>query len=125
MGCVKTTMRQISGGSRRFSTTLGRRETVLGAKSVGTVSSYSRSALASDALRWKSTMASLSDSDDDEEDSNRSRGHAEGVKARMALSHDEAWMVNLGRGDNDAWLLGPRDEDEWFTGLKPAICPGK
>jgi hypothetical protein len=62
---------------------------------------------------------------DDEEDSKRSHGHAEGVKARNTLSHDEAWMVNIGRHDNDAWLLGPRDEDEWFTGLKPSICPGK
>ena len=33
-------------------------------------------------------------------------------------------MINLGRGNNDEWLLGPRDEDEWFTGLKPSTCPG-
>lgn len=38
-------------------------------------------------------------------------------------SHHEAWMVNLGRGD-DAWLTGPRG-GEWFTGLEPAICPGE
>jgi hypothetical protein len=34
-------------------------------------------------------------------------------------------MINLGREDNNEWLLGPRDADEWFTGLKPTICPGK
>lgn len=35
----------------------------------------------------------------------------------------EAWMVNLGRGD-DEWLTGPRGRD-WFTGKAPDVCPGK
>jgi hypothetical protein len=65
------------------------------------------------------------DSSDDEEDSNRSHGHAEAAKVRSAFSHEEAWMVNLGRDDCNEWLLGPRDADDWFTGLKPSICPGK
>ncbi|KAL7479203.1 hypothetical protein ACHAW6_004944 [Cyclotella cf. meneghiniana] len=34
----------------------------------------------------------------------------------------EAWMVNLGRGD-DEWLTGPRGRD-WFTGKAPDVCPG-
>jgi 5-histidylcysteine sulfoxide synthase len=38
--------------------------------------------------------------------------------------HEEAWMINLGRDGNDEWLLKQRDPDEWFTGLKPEICPG-
>lgn len=38
-------------------------------------------------------------------------------------SHQEAWMVNLGRGD-DEWLSKPRT-GEWFTGLEPNICPGE
>lgn len=70
-------------------------------------------------------MASYdSSSDDDEEDSKRSHGHAEAAKARSAFSHEEAWMVSLGRDDNNEWLLGPRDANEWFTGLKPSTCPG-
>eukprot|EP00584_Thalassiosira_punctigera_P000522 CAMPEP_0172526622 /NCGR_PEP_ID=MMETSP1067-20121228/1484_1 /TAXON_ID=265564 ORGANISM="Thalassiosira punctigera, Strain Tpunct2005C2" /NCGR_SAMPLE_ID=MMETSP1067 /ASSEMBLY_ACC=CAM_ASM_000444 /LENGTH=993 /DNA_ID=CAMNT_0013310161 /DNA_START=78 /DNA_END=3059 /DNA_ORIENTATION=+ len=40
----------------------------------------------------------------------------------VGRSHHEAWMVNLGRGD-DAWLTAPRDA-EWFTGLDPSVCPG-
>lgn len=40
-------------------------------------------------------------------------------------SQKEAWMVNLGRKDNNAWLTGPRDEKEWFTGVPPSECPGK
>jgi hypothetical protein len=43
---------------------------------------------------------------------------------KSSLAQQEAWMINLGRGDNDQWLTGPRDEDEWFTGLKPSLCPG-
>ena len=38
-------------------------------------------------------------------------------------SHHEAWMVNLGKGD-EAWLSGPRD-GEWFTGKAPSVCPGE
>ena len=33
-------------------------------------------------------------------------------------------MVNLGRDENNEWLSTQRDADEWFTGLKPSICPG-
>jgi len=40
----------------------------------------------------------------------------------LQRSHQEAWMVNLGRGDDD-WLTGSRP-DEWYTGLKPSVCPG-
>jgi hypothetical protein len=35
----------------------------------------------------------------------------------------EAWMVNLGRGDEE-WLTGPRSGD-WFTGVAPDVCPGE
>lgn len=35
----------------------------------------------------------------------------------------EAWMVNLGRGD-EKWLTGPRGGD-WFTGKAPDVCPGE
>lgn len=43
----------------------------------------------------------------------------------LEKSRKEAWMVNLGRGDNDKWLNGPRN-NEWFTGVSPKDnCPGK
>ncbi len=68
-------------------------------------------------------MAVYSDPDFEETVWNKSQGHAQALKIR-STSPVEAWMVNLGRDDNE-WLLGPRDPDEWFTGLKPSCCPGK
>ena len=39
-------------------------------------------------------------------------------------SRKEAWMVNLRGGQDDRWLVGPRD-DSWFTGVSPNnACPG-
>jgi len=64
------------------------------------------------------------DSSDDEDELNRTHGHAEAAKVRSSFSHEESWMINLGREDNNEWLLGDRDDDDWFTGLKPSICPG-
>ena len=123
MGCVKTTLRHIG---RRYSNTAAvrRRETLLWQHTNSRLS-YVRTALASDGRRWKSTMAAYDDSSDEEDNSNRSHGHSEAVKARSgSFSHEEAWMINLGRDDNNEWLLGTRNVDEWFTGLKPSICPG-
>lgn len=34
-----------------------------------------------------------------------------------------AWMINLGRNDDNEWLTGPRGR-EWFTGVHPRECPG-
>merc|ERR1719223_1865063 len=79
--------------------------------------------LASEVGRWKSTMATYNDSEDESE-SVRSLGHAQAAKARSVFSHEEAWMVNLGRGDNNEWLSTQRVADEWFTGKEPSICPG-
>merc|ERR1719223_410755 len=79
--------------------------------------------LASEVGRWKSTMATYNDSEDESE-SARSLGHAQAAKARSIFSHEEAWMVNLGRDGNDEWLSTQRDADEWFTGKKPSVCPG-
>lgn len=82
-------------------------------------------------------MASVDYDDDDDTgaspstnfgvNDNKARGHAEAAAARATshLSHDESWMINLGRGNNNEWLLGPRDADDWFTGLKPTLCPGE
>ena len=74
--------------------------------------------------RWKSTMASYADSDSDEENEIVSATTTRSTVGEGSLSHEEAWMVNLGRADNNEWLTGPRDPDEWFTGKQPKICPG-
>ena len=121
MGCVKTTLREI-GKTRCFSVAVGRRES--GLLPVGKRNSQFRVVLASNMCRWKSTMAAYTDLDAQERAWDKSHGHAEALKVRSTFAK-EAWMINLGRGDNNRWLLGPRDPDEWFTGLKPSSCPGK
>ena len=51
-------------------------------------------------------------------------GFANGTRVDdTGRSVQEAWMVNLGRGD-EKWLTGPRDK-EWFTGMAPDTCPGE
>lgn len=77
--------------------------------------------------RHKSTAAALVDDyEDDIPVVDPSIGHAAAVEARtnMETSHEEAWMVNLGRGNDNEWLTGPRPV-EWFTGIEPTKCPGK
>ena len=121
MGCVKTTLREI-GKTRSLSVAIGRRES--GVRPIFKRYSQFNLVLASDTSRWKSTMAAYSDSNAEEKFWDKSHGHAEALKVRSTFAN-EAWMINLGRGDNNQWLLGPRDPDEWFTGLKPSSCPGK
>jgi hypothetical protein len=65
-------------------------------------------------------------------------GHSAGAEYRAKLSSQnmsdpsvsspsspaETWRINLGRGIDNAWLTGPRNE-EWFTGVTPGHgCPG-
>eukprot|EP00536_Pseudo-nitzschia_multiseries_P011021 jgi/Psemu1/289448/fgenesh1_pg.356_\ len=79
-------------------------------------------------------MASYADSDDENENDNDNDAQTNKNTTITAttrntigdgsLSHEEAWMINLGRSDNNEWLTGPRDPDEWFTGKQPEICPG-
>ena len=121
MGCVKTTLREI-GKTRSLSVAVGRRES--GFRPVVKRYAQFNAVLPSAACRWKSTMAAYSDSDVQEKVWDKNHGHAEAHKVRSTFAN-EAWMINLGRGDNNRWLLGPRDPDEWFTGLKPSSCPGK
>eukprot|EP00934_Nitzschia_sp_Nitz4_P006520 Nitzschia sp. Nitz4//scaffold25_size161228//36694//39737//NITZ4_002420-RA/size161228-augustus-gene-0.124-mRNA-1//-1//CDS//3329544556//6510//frame0 len=121
MGCVKTTLRHIGRNSRSFSVALGQRSRSA-TRGKEFLRGPVRAALASEFNRWKSTMASNPDFEE-EGDSIRSHGHAEAAKARSVLSHEEVWMVNLGRDDSNEWLTGAR-QDEWFTGLKPTQCPG-
>lgn len=71
--------------------------------------------------RGKSSCAAVNHDLDGDEGENVS-----GCKTHVGVnerSHQEAWMVNIGRGD-EAWLSGPRHSD-WFTGLEPIACPGK
>jgi len=77
------------------------------------------------STRHKSTAAAAIDYEDDVA-TDSSIGHAAAAEARatMGKSHEEAWMINLGRGNENEWLTGPRHED-WFTGLAPSKCPGK
>ena len=49
---------------------------------------------------------------------------AGGGGGKLKTSHQEAWMINLGRANDNEWLTGPRSED-WYTGLPPSKCPGK
>ena len=123
MGCVKTTLRAIGKSRRGFSVASGCRN-LISTESKKINAFRAGASLASDINRWKSTMAIYNDSDD-EETLNKSYGYTEAAKVRSAFSHEEAWMVNLGRDGNNEWLLGPRDPDEWFTGLKPTTCPGE
>lgn len=77
------------------------------------------------SARWKSTMASYGDSDsDDDADETVGIATTRNAVGDGALSYEEAWMINLGRSDNNEWLTGPRDPDEWFTGKQPNLCPG-
>lgn len=80
-----------------------------------------------------------SDSDDDQQQQQhsllletRTQGLAAAAEMRAAdgdtnnnarASHEEAWMINLGRGNDNEWLTGPR-EDAWYTGVHPRDCPG-
>ena len=73
-------------------------------------------------IRSKSSGAAFSHSIEDDDvsyDTTTASANGGGV----GRSHQEAWMVNLDRGDNE-WLCRPRTSD-WYTGLEPSICPGK
>lgn len=79
------------------------------------------------SLRHKSTAAAAVAVDyDDEIVTDSTIGHAAAAQVAVKLdkSHEEAWMANLGRGNDNEWLSGPRPE-EWFTGIAPSNCPGK
>lgn len=81
MGCVRTTLRHI--GKRNYRSMA--RSSRVNKKAYNRLSHDSRVPLGSDVCRWKSTMATYSDSEDEEE-SVKSRGHAEAAKARSVFS---------------------------------------
>ena len=76
-------------------------------------------------IRSKSSGAAFSNSIEDDvhvsyDTTTASTANGGGV----GRSHQEAWMVNLDRDNNNEWLISPRTSD-WFTGLEPSICPGE
>lgn len=79
-------------------------------------------------VREKSSSAAMAEEEiiDEQSFSGNIEGHSAAAEAtsNMQKSNEEAWMINLGRGNNNEWLTGPRPE-EWFTGLAPSECPGK
>jgi hypothetical protein len=142
MGLVTTTRRQIgyslltspSMGSRRALLTASSNSSLLvsGGRSDAETSSIWTLPRQAGNRRWKSTrMASAYDTDEDSDGSldARSKGFEAAAQLRSTSSeqklwaHEEAWMVNLGRGNDNEWLTGPREE-EWFTGVHPRDCPG-
>lgn len=80
MGCFRTTLRHI--GKRNYRS-VARGSSV--DKARNSISHDLRAPLASDICRWKSTMGTYSDSEDEDE-SVRSRGHAEVPKASSVFS---------------------------------------
>jgi len=89
-------------------------------------------------MRHKSTLAEEDYTEDYDENQDhldlRSKGHAmaanlrasqqqQNTAATATTTNDEPWMINLGRYNDNAWLMGPR-EDAWFTGVHPRNCPG-
>ena len=140
MGIVQTTRRKIGTSVIPSRAVLGTSQRSL-TNAVDLLSSSSpkkqlwvprrlcNSARISTNRRWKSTAAVYdSDSDGDNNMENHpSKGFSAAQQLRTPenkLSHEEAWMINLGRGNDNEWLTGPR-EKEWFTGIHPSDCPGK
>lgn len=68
--------------------------------------------------RFKSSGAASAYAYDDDTTSSTTTSHM----SDLGRTRQEAWMVNLNRGDNE-WLTGPRTED-WYTGKSPKHCPG-
>jgi len=151
MGTVHTTLRRIGlfGCHRSFG---GSSSRLLGGsasiwKSAATNEPALRHRLSS--IRFNSSRAAISAFSDDSEDSDHeeedlllqqqvdlgyaSQGHAAAMEKRSSSASaaapvDEPWMINLGRNNNqdNEWLMGPRDPQEWFTGVSPSQqCPGE
>jgi hypothetical protein len=118
MGTVWTTLRKIGPASRFSLPKKKLLRTDLGGRR--------HSLLASSTVRWQSTQTALYDSEDDLD--YRSKGLASAAALRVSTSAtlaDDLWKINLHRGNDNAWLTGPRKAEEWFTGLAPNECPGK
>jgi hypothetical protein len=137
MGTVYTTLRSIGkAGTRRFFGCSSSRRVV----SFKSTTSRNENKQLSDTFRqqlkqqrFKSSVGVAANFDTDSDDEGHQdlgythAGQAAAAEYRAKNAHmDEPWMINLGRGNDNAWLMGRRDEQEWFTGLAPVKnCPGK
>jgi hypothetical protein len=138
MGTVYTTLRSIGkAGTRRFFGGSSSRRVV----SFKSTTSRNENKQLSDTFRrqqlkqqrFKSSVGVAANFDTDSDDEGHHdlgythAGQAAAAEYRAKNAHiDEPWMINLGRGNDNAWLMGRRDEQEWFTGLAPVKnCPGK
>jgi hypothetical protein len=124
MGCVST-KGHIRRSARFLSIGSGRRHFEPAIRSRFRLSTETSRAFSSGLSRFKSTMAAYDEGEDDKIDY-RHQGHVAAAKVRVSVavkSHDEDWMINLGRDGDNEWLTGPRDQ-EWFTGVAPRDCPG-
>ena len=75
-------------------------------------------------IRSKSSGAAFSHSIEDDADVSYDTTISTANGGGVGRSHQEAWMVNLNRGNENEWLSRPRSSD-WYTGLEPSICPGE
>ena len=75
--------------------------------------------------RAKSSSAAAASSVLEDYDEDTTTTYESTADTSSGRTHQEAWMVNLNRGDND-WLTGPRIESQWYTGKAPSNinCPG-
>ena len=78
-----------------------------------------------EASRHVMTMTNCNDRPDDDHHNYLPRSTSKGSSDSKPVpkTQFEDWMINLGRGRNNEWLIGPRPK-EWFTGLIPDLCPG-
>lgn len=152
MGTVHTTLRKIGlQGSRRaygggvFLSTSSSSFLGLSPWKSVTNNNSIKSGLSKNQLfaRFKSSRAAAAtanyeDSDDEEGYNNNNNnifdgaryqsyaGHAAAMEERATVATtDEPWMINLGRNNDNEWLMRPRNPEEWFTGVAPTHqCPG-
>ena len=112
-------MRLLSIAARQHPLSIADKHTVHRRTILRENASAALAATTTDSKRFKSSGAAAStlDYDDDTTPTATSYGVSD-----LGRTRQEAWMVNLNRGDND-WLTGPRSED-WYTGKSPNHCPG-
>lgn len=139
MGTVYTTLRSIGKvGTSRFKGSFSscrvdsmQSTTFRNEKNKQLLDTFQKHQLQRKHVRSSTNVAAFeSESDDDDEPQTLAYthlGHAAAAQIRAKnVPQEEPWMINLGRGNDNAWLMGPRNEQEWFTGLAPADdCPGK
>lgn len=152
MGTVHTTLRSI-GCKKIYSQALstkssgGRGDTLTSYNKAFTTSKVEKHNFLGRQNCWKSTAAldysgsndvignfkpSLDNSLGTKPESLSISGHSHALAAEYRNLNDrslvdEPWRINLGRGNDNVWLMQPRNASDWFTGVSPSnkLCPGK